>query len=171
MILKLVYHPDTGKILGAQAAGGAGVDKRIDVIATAIHFGATIDSLSELDLTYAPQYGAAKDPVHIAAFIAINQRDGIVNPLPDDKRSDPGQFVDVREASEFAAGALPGAVNIPLGEIRDNLDKLDKDRPVTVHCAGGERSYNAARILMQHDFKDVYNLRGGYRMHKSTWPR
>ena len=171
MILKLVFDPGTARVLGAQAVGGAGVDKRIDVVATVIHFGGAIDDLAGLDLAYAPQFGAAKDPVHIAAFIAQNVRDGLVKQLlPGDQPID-GQHIDVRPEAEFAKGYLSGAKNVPLARLRERIGELDRDRPIMVNCGVGQRSYNAARILMQSGFKDVWNLAGGYRMHKATWGR
>ena len=166
MVLMLVYERGTRKVLGAQAVGGAGVDKRIDVIATAMHLGGTIDDLAGLDLAYAPQFGAAKDPVHIAAFGAQNQEDGLIEQLlPGDPRI-AGQLVDVRTPAEHAAGTLPGAVNIPLACVRERLGELDRSRPVCVFCGVGQRSYNAARILSQHGFRTVYNLAGGYTLHR-----
>ncbi|UCD30332.1 MAG: FAD-dependent oxidoreductase [Planctomycetota bacterium] len=166
MILKLIYDPESGRILGAQSVGGAGVDKRIDVMSTTIHFRGTIDDLAGLDLAYAPQFGSAKDPIHIAAFVAQNQSDGLIEQrLPGDV-PDIGQLIDVRSEAEFAAGSLQGARNIPLSNIRDNLSKLNKDEPVYVYCGVGQRSYNAARILMQSGFKEVWNLAGGYRLNK-----
>ncbi len=166
MVLMLVYERGTRKVLGAQAVGGAGVDKRIDVVATAIHFGGTIDDLAGLDLAYAPQFGAAKDPVHIAAFAAQNQEDGLVEQLlPGDPRIT-GQLVDVRTPAEHAAGTLLGAINIPLASLRARLEELDRSKPVCVFCGVGQRSYNAARILSQHGFQKVYNLAGGYTLHR-----
>lgn len=169
MILKLVYDPESGRVLGAQAVGGAGVDKRIDVIATTIHFGGTIDDLAGLDLAYAPQFGAAKDPVHIAAFIAQNKREKLLAELLPGDEPVGDQLIDVRSRAEFAAGALAGAKNIPLPELRRRLDEIDRSRPVMVNCGVGERSYKAARILMQSGFEKVYSLAGGYRMHRHTW--
>ena len=161
MILKLVYERRTRRVLGAQAVGGAGVDKRIDIVATVLHFRGTIDDVAGLDLAYAPQFGAAKDPLHIAAFIACNQEDGLqksraVGDLPDD-----GQVLDVRTKQEFAGGALPGARNIPLDTLRTRMGELDRDRPVYVYCGVGQRAYNAVRILMQNGFGDVWNIAGG----------
>jgi NADPH-dependent 2,4-dienoyl-CoA reductase/sulfur reductase-like enzyme/rhodanese-related sulfurtransferase len=166
MVLKLIYDPDSGKVLGGQAVGGAGVDKRIDVIATAIHFKGTVDDLAGLDLAYAPQFGSAKDPVHIAAFGAQNLTDGLVQQrLPGDFPAD-GQLIDVRSTKEFAKGSLAGAKNIPLSQIRERLSELSKDEPVYIFCGVGQRAYNAARILMQSGFKEVWNLTGGYRLNK-----
>jgi NADPH-dependent 2,4-dienoyl-CoA reductase/sulfur reductase-like enzyme/rhodanese-related sulfurtransferase len=167
MILKLVYDSDSGRVLGAQAVGGSGVDKRIDVVATAIHFGGTIDDLASLDLSYAPQFGSAKDPVHIAAFIAQNQRDGLVRQLAPGA-APIGRLIDVRTQTEFAAGTLPGAEHIPLHCLRERLGELNKGEPVTVFCQVGQRGYNAARILAGHGFKEVYNLAGGYRMYRDA---
>lgn len=169
MVLKLVFDPATKRVLGAQAVGGAGVDKRIDVIATVMHFGGTIDDVGRLDLAYAPQFGSAKDPLHIAAFVAQNQAAGLVKQALPDEAPIEGELVDVRDPDEFAAGTLPGAVNISLNEIRDRLNEIDPSRPVVVFCQVGQRGYNAARILMQRGFENVINLAGGYRMHRRTW--
>ncbi|NLX12229.1 MAG: FAD-dependent oxidoreductase [Phycisphaerales bacterium] len=167
MILKLVYDPKTGRVLGGQAVGGAGVDKRIDVIATAIRFNGTVDDLSGVDLAYAPQFGSAKDPLHIAAFVACNQMGGLIRQIPPGGRPI-GQLIDVRGPAMHAAGALPGAINIPLPKLRESLMQLNRNEPVTVHCQVGQTSYIAARILIQSGFKEVHNLAGGYTMNKST---
>lgn len=160
MHMKLVYDRQTGRILGGQAVGKAGVDKRIDVIATAMHFKGTIDDLAGLDLTYAPQYGSAKDPVHMAAFVAQNQRSGLTPAIAPDERN--GQvLIDVRTPKEFAAGSLPGAINIPVDDLRARLGELDPKQPVTVYCQVGLRGHVATRILAQNGFM-VKNLKGGY---------
>lgn len=164
MILKLVYNPDDGRVLGAQAVGGEGVDKRIDVVATVLHFRGTIDDLAGLDLAYAPQFGSAKDPLHIAAFVAQNERAGLVRQIPVGAPIPDGQLVDVRNPEEVARGTLPGAIHIPLSQLRARLGELDRARPVTVFCQVGQRGYYAARVLMQSGFRDVSNLAGGYRM-------
>jgi NADPH-dependent 2,4-dienoyl-CoA reductase/sulfur reductase-like enzyme/rhodanese-related sulfurtransferase len=169
MILKLIYDPESGRVLGGQAVGGAGVDKRIDVIATAIHFHGTIDDLAGLDLAYAPQFGAAKDPIHIAAFGAQNKREGLVAEILPGQEPIGDQLIDVRSEGEFAAGSLAGAKNIPLPVLRQRLSEIDRSRPVMVNCGVGERSYKAARILMQSGFAEVYSLAGGYQMHRHTW--
>ncbi|NLE61338.1 MAG: FAD-dependent oxidoreductase, partial [Planctomycetes bacterium] len=169
MILKLIYDPESGRVLGGQAVGGAGVDKRIDVIATAIHFRGTVDDLAGLDLAYAPQFGAAKDPIHIAAFGAQNKREGLVAEILPGEEPVGDQLVDVRSEHEYAEGALAGAINIPLPVLRQRMDELDRSRPVMLNCMVGERSYKAARILMQSGFREVYSLAGGYRMHRDTW--
>ena len=163
MRLKLVYDKPTGRILGAAAVGKAGVDKRIDVIATVMHFGGTIADLAQLDLAYCPQYGSAKDAVHFAAFVAQNQRDGFtpaVNPRFEVK----DRFVlDVRTPGEYAKGAMPGAINIPVDELRGRLGELPKDRAILVTCQVGMRGHIATRILRQRGF-DAVNLKGGYLM-------
>lgn len=169
MVLKLIFDPQTRRVLGAQAVGGAGVDKRIDVVATVIHFGGTIDDVAGLDLAYAPQFGSAKDPLHIAAFVAQNQASRLMKQALPDEVPVAGQLVDVRDPEEFDAGTLSGAVNIPLNALRDRLNEIDSSGPVVVFCQVGQRGYNAARILMQHGFKDVINLAGGYRMHRRAW--
>lgn len=161
--LKLVYAPAGGRVLGAQAVGRAGVDKRIDVIATSMHLGATVRDLTKLDLAYAPPYGAAKDPVHMAAFAATNELDGLVRFLDADADLSGYQVVDVRTAAEVARAPLaeaPHAIAIPLDELRERLGELDPARPTVTSCASGLRSYVAARILMQHGFGDVYDLSG-----------
>lgn len=169
IILKLIYDPESGRILGGQAVGKAGIDKRIDVIATAIHFRGTVDDLAGLDLAYAPQFGAAKDPIHIAAFVAQNKREGLLAEILPGEEPIGDQLVDVRSEQEFAAGALPGAINIPLPDLRQRMDELDRSRPVMLNCGVGERSYKAARVLMQSGFREVYSLAGGYRLHRDTW--
>jgi hypothetical protein len=113
LILKLIYAPETGKILGAQSVGGEGVDKRIDVIATAMQFGGTVHDLAGVDLTYAPPFGSAKDPVHMAAFAASNDLDGLSPAVSNDVSLDGLQQLDVRNPSEVAAMRLPGAIHIP----------------------------------------------------------
>ncbi len=163
--LKLVYAPGSGKVLGAQAiSGGDGVDKRIDVIATAMTMGATVRDLAGLDLAYAPPFGSAKDSVHMAAFAACNELDGLVRYLEPDADLDMYQVVDVRKPEEIAQAALadaPHAIAIPLDELRDRLGELDPDKPTVAVCASGLRSYVAARLLAQRGFGDVYGLSGG----------
>jgi len=168
LVLKLVFEPGTRRILGAQAVGGADVDKRIDIIATAMRFDGTIDDLAGVDLCYAPPFGCAKDPVHIAAFVAQNQADGRFRQLLPGEVDVEGCILDVRTEPEFAAGSLPGAINIPLQRLRERLGELDKDRPIKVLCGIGQRAYVACRILMQSGFREVWNLAGGYVMHKDT---
>ena len=168
MRLKLVYEKPTGRILGAQATGQEGIDKRLDIIATAIHFGGTIDDLAELDLAYAPQFGAAKDPIHFAAFVAQNQRADLTPATAPHWGAADRMLIDVRTPQEFAAGAMPGAINIPLDQLRNRLGQLNSAKPITVHCQVGLRGHVATRILKQHGFTDVLNMKGGYLMAKAT---
>lgn len=165
--LKLLYSPE-GKILGAQAVGADGADKRIDVIATAVHAGATVRDLTELELAYAPPFGSAKDPVNIAGYVASNVLDGsheIIDwkTLRRDIETAPESFqlVDVRAPEEFGISTLPGAKHIELDHLRERLNELDPEKPVVVFCQVGLRGYLAYRILKQRGFKNVRNLTGG----------
>ncbi len=167
LTLKLQFSP-AGEILGAQAVGSEGVDKRIDVIATAIQLGGRVGDLAGLDLSYAPPFGHARDPVNVAGLMGRNILAGdldVVDAADLMARPD-RQVVDVSEPAEFAAGHVPGAVNIPLGELRSRLGELDPDQEVVSVCAVGQRSYNACRILRQHGFRKVRNLNGGYRTYR-----
>jgi len=174
MKLKLVYDPDSRRVLGAQAVGKAGVARRMDIVATLLHFGGTIDDLGALDLAYAPQFGAAKDPVHIAAFVADNQARGLVRqcePADVPRLCEQGAFfLDVRPPEKSAEGKVDGAANIPLAELRDRLHKIPTDRPVVVHCRSGQTSYNACRVLTGLGRNDVINLAGGYLAY-AEWQR
>ena len=167
--LKLVYGLD-GRILGAQAIGADGADKRIDVIATAIKAGLTVRDLTELELAYAPPFGSAKDPVNVAGYVASNVLDGsheIIGwrDLRDLLANDPKsvQLVDVRTPEEFSIQTLPGACNIELDHLRERLGELDPEKPLIVFCQVGLRGYLAYRILKQSGFKDVRNLTGGFK--------
>jgi rhodanese-related sulfurtransferase len=176
MAIKLIYAPGTGKVLGAQAVGGAGIDKRLDVIATTLHFGGTVHDLVGLDLAYAPPFGSAKDPIHMAAFAAQNELDGLARQVQPDVDLSPYQVVDVRGAEEIAATALPEAPHahaIPLRELRARLGELDPARPTVLSCRTGLRSYVGLRILAQHGFAEIYNLSGGvavrdYALHRGA---
>jgi NADPH-dependent 2,4-dienoyl-CoA reductase/sulfur reductase-like enzyme/rhodanese-related sulfurtransferase len=169
--IKLLFAPDSGRLLGAQAVGRAGVDKRIDVLAMAVQQGATVFDLEEAELCYAPQYGSAKDAVNMAGFVAGNILRGDVDPAfwPEWKQQcAAGQTpftLDVRPASAVAAGAIPGTIRIPMGELRARLDELPRDREIWVHCMVGQTSYYAVRLLQQHGFK-VRNLSGGFTSYK-----
>ena len=169
--MKLLFSPETGRVLGAQAVGRAGVEKRIDVIATAIQMKATVFDLEEAELCYAPQYGSAKDPVNMAGFVAANilRGDVAVSHWSEWKRRQAaGQTpltLDVRPPTAVAAGAIPGTIRIPLGELRARLDELPRDREIWVHCGVGQTSYYAVRLLAQHGFK-VRNLSGGMTSYK-----
>lgn len=166
ILLKLIWDPATDRVLGAQATGLAGVDKRLDIIATAIAGGLTIDDLAQLELAYAPPFGAAKDIINLAGFTACNTRDGLVTPidaLPDDPAL---QILDVRPPALVKAHPIPreGVINIPLPMLRGRLDELDRNRPVATVCALGKTAYFAARVLAQHGFQ-VSSLTGGIRAH------
>ncbi len=166
MALKLVYDRKTARLLGAQAFGRAGVDKRIDVLATALHGQFTLSDLAELDLAYAPPYSSANDPVNLAAFIGLNDLSGfspLVTPAELKVEFDAGEayVLDVRTAAEFAKSHLKTAQNIPLDDLRDRLDALPNDRRILVHCRSGFRAHLAVRILKARGF-DVSNVTGGY---------
>lgn len=164
--MKVIYDKESGVVLGAQVIGRDGVDKRIDVLATAIRARMTVDDLAELELAYAPPFGSAKDPVNLAGMIAQNVRRGLVSHAYWHEIQPAASFVvlDVRTAAERAQGAIPGSLHIPLDELRQRLSELPRDREIVVHCAVGQRSYYAARILAQHGFK-VRNLTGAFK----TW--
>lgn len=167
MSIKLLVDPETDAILGAQAVGGDGVDKRIDVIATAMAGGLTGTDLADLELAYAPPYGSAKDPVNMLGYIDQNLASGLSRSIQWHELAGAvaaGEtVVDVRTAAEFAAGAIPGAINLPLDELRERLDEVPSG-PLVVHCAVGIRGHIAARLLAHHGI-EARNLDGGYR----TW--
>ena len=172
MLVKALFDPDTGRILGAQIVGPAGVDKRIDVFAAAIRAGLTGDDLAELELAYAPPYGSAKDPVNMCGFMIQNIRAGLVKQFHWDDvaglpRDGSVTLLDVRNPGEYAAGHIDGAINIALDGLREHLGELDRSRPVYVNCFSGMRSYIACRILAGNGF-DVYNLSGGWRFYSLT---
>ena len=165
MIIKLLFTPDEGKIIGAQITGTEGVDKRIDVLATAIYSKLTVTDLMELDLAYAPPFGSAKDPIIMAAMTAQNIMDGLVEVVQTehfDMFAPNVQIVDVRDPDETAKGSMEGAKLIPLPGFRDHINELDPNHPVVLYCRSGFRSYVASRILRQHGFQSVYNWAGGY---------
>lgn len=171
MSLKLLFDPESGRVLGAQAVGFDGVDKRIDVLAMAIHAGMTVFDLEEAELAYAPQYGSAKDPVNMAGFIAAGVVRGDVRvihaPAIADAAKAGAQLVDVRSPEEFACGSVPGARNIPVDTLRNRLGELDRARPIVTYCQVGQRGYLASRILTQAGY-DVRNLSGGYMTYCQT---
>ena len=167
MALKLLVDPRSGAILGAQGVGTEGVDKRIDVLATAIRAGLTAPELADLELAYAPPFGSAKDPVNMLGYIAENLLSGLVDTAQwsevDSLRTRGAQFVDVRTAEEFARGSLPGAINIPLDQLRERFRELDAVDTV-VNCEVGQRGYVATMLLNELGCRAV-NLDGGYK----TW--
>jgi len=166
LTLKVLFAPDTGRILGAQSVGADGIDKRIDVLATAIRAGLTVYDLEEMELTYAPPYGSAKDPVNFAGFVAANALRGDVDLCHvDDMRNpvDTQKILDVRTEREVSFGTIPGAHNVPIDELRSRIDQLSKEVEWLVFCQVGLRGYLACRILKQHGFK-CRNLTGGYKI-------
>ena len=161
--LKLIFDPETGKVLGAQAVGAEGIDKRIDVLAVAIRAGLTVYDLEEMELSYAPPFGSAKDPINYAGFVAANVLRGDVQLCSVDEVNRPAdnqKLIDVRTPEEVAAGTIPGAKNIPLEDLRNNLDGLDKEKEYLVFCRVGRSAYLACRILSQNGFQ-CKNLSGG----------
>lgn len=164
MSIKVLFDPADGKIIGAQLVGFEGVDKRCDVLATAIRAGMSGQDLTELELAYAPPFSSAKDPVNMAGYMIENAVSGKVSLAhwEDILRSEEAvQILDVREKYEQQMGAMPDVIHIPLGQLRNRLDELDKSRPVYVHCRSGQRSYLACRILSQQGF-DCKNISGGF---------
>ncbi len=164
--LKVLFEKESGRLLGAQAVGTQGVDKRIDVLATAIRASLTIEDLEHLELSYAPPYGSAKDPVNVAGYIGSNIQSGLVNSITYDRISEINNHlvVNVCEPDEWKPEIppIPGSINVPLPKLRDSLEVLPKDRPLVVTCYAGLRGYLACRILSQSGFDHVYNLSGGY---------
>ena len=174
MALKLLFEPVTGRVLGAQAVGGSGVDKRIDVLAVAIQAGMTAFDLEEMELAYAPQYGSAKDPINMAGFVASGLLRG-EHPQVDveailEASADRRPFVlDVRTPEEFSSGHIPDAVNIPVDELRNRLGEVPRDREVAAYCQVGQRGYLATRILLQAGF-GAANVGGGYKTYRLHRP-
>jgi len=174
MTLKVLFHPETGKVLGAQAVGGAGVDKRIDVLAVAIQAGMTVFDLEEMELAYAPQFGSAKDPINMAGFVAggllrgehpqVDVEEFLATPAVERPF-----LLDVRTPKEFASGHIPGAVNIPVDDLRSRLVELPHDREIAAYCQVGQRGYLATRILRQKGYS-ASNIGGGYTTYKLFQP-
>ena len=164
MHIKLLFAPDTGRLLGAQAAGFDGVDKRLDVFATALRARLTVFDLENLELAYAPPYGSAKDPVNMAGFIAANLLRGDVHFWYAEDypaKTEGATIIDVRGKTEYDLWHIPGAVNIPLGELRRRAAELPRDKPLLVYCKVGFRSYLAYRLLRQRGFDQALTLAGG----------
>jgi rhodanese-related sulfurtransferase len=174
MSLKVLFDPTTGKLLGAQGVGGAGVDKRIDVLAVAIQAGMTVFDLEEMELAYAPQFGSAKDPVNMAGFVAggllrgdhpqVDVESVLAAPIEN-----PYVVVDVRTTQEFSTGHIPGAINIPVDDLRSRIAELPRDRKIAAYCQVGQRGYLATRILIQAGF-NAANIGGGYKTYRLFHP-
>jgi len=164
--LKLIFEKPTGRILGAQAVGRGNVDKRIDVIATAIRAKASIDHLTDLELCYAPPFGSARDVVNMAGYVASNILHGTFKQVHIDKirqlLDDDAEIIDVRERDEWDVAHIKGAKLIPLSELRSRVDEIPKDRDVYLHCRSGQRSYNAVLALQNMGYNNVYNVSGGF---------
>lgn len=169
--LKILFTPDGSKILGAQAVGKDGVDKRIDVVATAIRAGFKVSDLEELELCYAPPYGSAKDPVNMAGYVANNIIKGDVEIFHWDEfeqYNTDSIILDVRKPDEWEEGMIKGAINIPLDELRNRLDELDRNKMILIYCQVGLRGYLAYRLLKLNGFSQVKNLSGGYKTYYPT---
>ena len=174
IVLKLIFDPKTGEIFGAQAIGADGIDKRIDVIATAIKGKLTVEDLPELEFTYAPPFGSAKDPVNMAGYAALNIVEGISENIQwhelEKMQAAGYQLVDVRTAGEFnKVGRMAGAINIPVDDLRARIGELSKETPIIVSCLSGLRSYIAERILKQNGFT-VKNLDGAFSLYATVRP-
>ena len=165
--IKVLFRKSDGRLLGAQALGKNGVDKRISTIAAMIQMGATVYDLEETELCYAPQFGSAKDPVNFAGMIAADVLRGDM-PISHWSTALNGFMLDVRNPVELVVENVPGAVNIPLGELRSRLDELPRDKEINVFCRSGQRSYLATRILLQNGFK-VRNVSGGMLSHAHNY--
>ena len=171
LTLKLTFHPQTGKLYGAQCIGYEGVDKRIDQIAALIKHGGTIYDLMETEHAYAPPFSSAKDPIAIAGYVASNIVSGAMPVITWREllqERDNVMLIDTRTAEEFSFGTIPGAINIPLDELREHVSEVPTDRPVVVFCAVGLRGYLAQRILMGKGYRNVRNLIGGYKTYSTS---
>ena len=172
MTMKVVFEKDTWKLLGAQIVGTEGVDKRLDVLATAMHAGMKANMLKDLDLAYAPPFSSAKDPVNMAGFMIENIKNGFVkqyhwDEIADLPRDGSVTLLDARTVWEYQQGHIDGYINIPVDDLRERMNEIDDSKPVYVICQSGLRSYIACRILTQNGF-DCYNFSGGYRFYASV---
>ena len=171
LTLKLTFHPKTGKLYGAQCIGYEGVDKRIDQIAGLIKHGGTVYDLMETEHTYAPPFSSAKDPIAIAGYVASNIISGampVISWRELAEKKDEVMLIDTRTPEEFSFGTIPGAVNIPLDEMRDRLSEIPADKPVVLFCAVGLRGYLAQRILIGRGYRNTANLIGGYKTYSAA---
>lgn len=173
MSMKLLFEKETYRLLGAQIVGYEGVDKRIDVLATAIHTNMTAVQLKDLDLAYAPPYSSAKDPVNMAGFMADNlsrnvYRQFFLEDLETLPRDGSVTLLDTRTVGEYQRGHADDFINVPLDELRERMEELPKEKPVYVMCQSGLRSYLACRILAQNGYT-CYNFSGGYRLYETVY--
>ncbi len=170
MSIKVVFAPDSGKLLGAQIVGQDGVDKRIEQFARVIKSGGTVSDLTLTEQAYAPPYSSAKDPVAMAGYVAENVLSGRMEPIYWRELRDADlnkiSLIDVRTPGEFAEGHIPGAVNIPLDDLRESLDRIPHDKPIVLYCGVGLRGYLASNILRQRGYSDVRNLIGGIKTYR-----
>lgn len=165
MTIQIAFAPETGRLLGAQIAGFGGVDKRLDVLSAIIKKNGTIGDLTEFEQAYAPPFSSAKDPVNVAGLVAENilkGRSKVVYGNDLEEMEESAILLDVRTLAEYSGGCIPGAINIPLDELRERLWELNPEKKIVVYCKVGLRGYLAERILQQHGFERVYNLSGGY---------
>ena len=171
LTLKLTFHPVTGKLYGAQCIGYEGVDKRIDQIAGLIKRGGTVYDLMETEHTYAPPFSSAKDPIAIAGYVASNIISGampIITWRELVQQKNEVMLIDTRTPEEFSFGSIPGAINIPLDDLRDRMSEVPTSKPVVLFCAVGLRGYLAQRILMGNGYRNVRNLSGGYKLYSAA---
>ena len=165
MTIQIAFTPNDGKLLSAQIAGYEGVDKRMELLSQAIKHGDTIYDLMEIEHAYAPPFSSAKDPVNIAGFVAENILSKKMNVVYWNELTEIELIVDVRTEQEFLSGHIPGALNIPIDELRTRIHEIPNAERIVLYCAVGQRGYLASRILTQHGFNNIYNLSGGY----TTW--
>ena len=167
MTIQIAFDPEDGRILSAQIAGFDGVDKRLDIFSSIIKRKGTIDDLTEFEHAYAPPFSSAKDPVNMAAFAAENiicKRSVVFCWNEFDKMMAEDILIDVRTKSEYNAGKIADAINIPLDELRSRLPEIPKGKNVYIYCLGGLRGYLAQRILIQNGYTKTFNLSGGYQL-------
>lgn len=167
MTIQINFAPADGKLLGAQIIGTDGVDKRIDTLSSVIQRGSTIEELTEFEHAYAPPYSSAKDPVNMAGYVAENILQKRLHVIPWSAVKDISKadlLIDVRTALEFVEGNIPGSINIPVDELRNRLDEIEKNKNIFIYCQIGLRGYLAQRILLQNGFQHVQNISGGYKL-------
>ncbi|MGO2082337.1 FAD-dependent oxidoreductase [Vagococcus sp.] len=173
VILKVIFNPVTGKIYGAQSVGQKGIDKRIDIIATAIKGKLTIEDLPELEFTYAPPFGSAKDPVNMAGYAGLNLMEGLSKGVQwhelEKELSEGKVLLDVRTDNEVTSGQFKEAIHLPLNQLRARMNELEKEKTYVISCHSGQRSYIAERMLVQHGFK-AKNLDGGFALYQTIKP-